>query len=64
MVSPLKKNKKIVGGEKIPTNVQVSPMDIVSFNSENVMKWKSIYHMRISPKRELSNEALKYEEIV
>lgn len=65
MVLPLKKNRKIIGGKKIPTNFFVSPLENVSFQyEESVMKWKYVYHRRITPERELSKEALTCENIV
>lgn len=52
MVPPLKKNNKIVGGKKIPTNVHISPLDSKSFRSEeNVLKWKFVYHKKITPRK-------------
>lgn len=64
IVHPLKKNTKIVGGKKIPTNVVITPLDNLSFHSkESVLKWKFVYHMRISSEMELSKEAFKCEEI-
>lgn len=65
MVQTIKKNKKIVGGKKIPANVLTTPLDNVSSHSrESVLKWKFVYHRRIVPAREISKEALKCEEIV
>lgn len=65
MVLLLKKNRKFIGGKKIPTNFSVSPLENVSFQSEeSVMKWKYVYHRRITPERELSKEALTCENIV
>lgn len=65
MVLPLKKNRKIISGKKIPTNFSISPLENVSFQSEeSVMKWKYVYHRRITPERELSKEALTCENIV
>lgn len=62
IVHPLKKNTKIVGGNKIPINFVITPLDNVSFHSkENVLKWKFVYHMRIALEMELSNEAFKCE---
>lgn len=52
VVSHVKKNRKIIGGKKIPTNIHVTLMDKVSFHSkEGVLKWKYVYHKRIAPER-------------
>lgn len=48
LVPFLKKNKKIVGRNKIHTNVPTAPMDNVSFHfEESVLKWKFVYHQRV-----------------
>lgn len=60
MASPVKKNRNILGGKKIPSNIFVSPMDKVYFRyEESMLKWKYMYHRRIALERELSKEALK-----
>lgn len=52
---PEKNSKKIVGGQKIPTNVYIAPLDNVSFHcEESVLKWKYLYHKRIDLERNLS----------
>lgn len=64
MAPLLKKNRKVTGDKKIPTYIIVAPLDNISFHFEEiVLKWKNVYHRRITPKRELSKEALKCEEI-
>lgn len=64
-ISHVNKNKKIVGGKKIPFDVPLAHMDKVSFHSkEFVLKWKYVYHIRVAPKRELSEETLKFKEII
>lgn len=65
MVHLNKKNKKVLRGKKIPNNVLVVPLDNVSFISkESVLKWKFMYHMKISIERELSKEALKCHKVI
>lgn len=65
MVPAFKKNKKVLGGKKIPTNVLISPLENVSFHyEESVLKWKYSYHKRITLERKMSNEAFIFEEVV
>lgn len=65
VVHALKKNKKLVCGKKIPTNVLISPLDNMSFHyKKSVLKWKDVYHKRIALERKLPKEALTFEEVV
>lgn len=63
MVPLVKKSIKKIDGKKIPLNIHM--LDNISFHyEESVLKWNYMYHRRIAPKREMSKEALKCEEIV
>lgn len=63
MIPLLKKNKKIVGGKNIPINVPIAHLNNVSFHyKESFLKWKFVYHRRITPEKEPSKEAFKCEE--
>lgn len=65
VVLPVKKNRKNFGGKKIPYDVPLAIMDKESFHSEDsVLKWKYVYHRRIAGEREISEEAMKCEEII
>ncbi|WJX12956.1 hypothetical protein P8452_03403 [Trifolium repens] len=57
--------KRKVAGRTIPPNVPDVPMDNVSFHfSASAAKWKFVYHRRLTPERELSDEALECKEVM
>lgn len=60
-----KKSKIIVGSKKVPTNVYIAPLYNMSFHcEESVMKWKYLYHKRMTLETKLSKEDLTFEEVV
>lgn len=59
-----KKLKKIVDGNKIPTNVSIASLYNMYFHyEESVLKWKYLYHKWIALERKLSKETLTCEEV-
>lgn len=65
MVLLMNKNMEIIGGKKIPFDIPLAPMDKVFFHyEESVLKWKYVYHRKIAIEKELSEEAMKCEEII
>ncbi|XP_057428378.1 uncharacterized protein LOC130721649 [Lotus japonicus] len=57
--------KKRVKGKRIPLNIPDAPMDNVSFHYvEFAQRWNFFFHRRIAVERELSEEALSYNEII
>lgn len=52
VVCPMNKNRKIVGGKKIPYDISLAPMDKIYFHfEESVLKWNYVYHRRIFPRK-------------
>ncbi|XP_057444205.1 uncharacterized protein LOC130736388 [Lotus japonicus] len=57
--------KKRIRGKRVPLNIPDAPMDNVSFHTaESTQRWKFVYQRRIAREKELSEEALKVDEIV
>ncbi|XP_057444209.1 uncharacterized protein LOC130736391 [Lotus japonicus] len=57
--------KKRIRGKRVPLNIPDAPMDNVSFHTaESAQRWKFVYQRRIAREKELSEEALKVDEIV
>src|ERR1044072_4427175 len=56
--------KRKIRGKKIPPNVPASPLNNISFHSEqNVQRWKFVYQRRIAREREFNGDALMCKEI-
>ncbi|XP_057444352.1 uncharacterized protein LOC130736550 [Lotus japonicus] len=57
--------KKRIRGKRVPLNIPDAPMDNVSFHTaESAQRRKFVYQRRIAREKELSEEALKVDEIV
>lgn len=51
---PHEKIKKIIGGNKIHVNVPTTPLENVSFHSdESVINWNFVYYRRIAPGKDI-----------
>lgn len=60
LISTAKRNKRVVEGKKLSQNIHVVPLDNVSSHSdESVLKWKYVFHRRITLERDLSEEGKK-----
>lgn len=61
MVHDFKKSKRIIGGNKLPVNVHVVPLDNISFHLEkSVLNWMYEFHSHIVPK---TREGIHYKPL-
>lgn len=56
---------KRVGGNKLPQNIPIVPLDKVSFHyEESITKWRYVFHKHITSERELFEDDKKCNEIM